>query len=110
MNFKKLIGARIILTIRSFDSQDKEIVPRITKYGTRDAFSIVAKVVDYDNFGIWIEKENYPIYNKEQNKREKLLAHVLIKYEYISSIAAFPDNSKEGLYTQTTIGFDIDDD
>ncbi len=110
MNLQNLVGSRVIMTIRSIEYQDREILPRITHIATKDSFSIIVKVVDFDNLGIWIEKEGYPVFNKDTRKREKLLAHVLIKYEYITSIAAFPEVSHDGLYAQHKIGFDVEDE
>jgi len=110
MNLQNLVGSRVILTIRSIQYQDREILPRITRIGARDSFSIIAKVVDFDSLGIWIEKENYPVFNQETKKRETLLSHVLVKYDFITSIAAFPDLADDGLYAQHKIGFDNEEE
>ncbi|MFP4459959.1 MAG: hypothetical protein ACLFSQ_10275 [Candidatus Zixiibacteriota bacterium] len=110
MNLKKMVGSRVILTIRNKDLQDKEIIPRLKLIKQRNSFSIIAKVVDYDTLGIWIERPNYPVYDEKAKERKKLLAHLLIKYEYIVSVAAFPELAQDGLKEEHSIGFDMGED
>jgi hypothetical protein len=110
VNIEKLIGSSVIMTIRFPEVQDKEIIPLIRSVRNGDTFSIIAEIVDYDNLGIWIEKNDYPIYNEDTRKMEKHKAHVLIRYDYITSIAAFPSLNENGLTKYHRIGFDQPED
>lgn len=87
---EELIGKRVILTIQNPEIQDLQIRPRVETLEERTV-SIVAKVIGADDFGVWIEHDNYPWRDPETNRLEHHRANILIKYEYITSITYFPD-------------------
>lgn len=98
----ELVGKRVILTIQNPELQDFQLRPRVEIFDEK-TISIVTKVVGIDEFGVWIEHDGYPWRDPETNKLEHYKAHILVRYESITSITYFPDlPAEEGSFR---IGF-----
>ncbi len=85
-----LVGARVIITVQQPALQDLQLRPKVDML-EEGTISIVARVVETDELGIWIEHPDYPFPNPKTKRTEKQKAYILIRYEYITSIAYFPE-------------------
>ena len=85
-----IVGARVIITIQQPKVQDPQLRPHVDML-SENTVSIVAKVVEADEIGIWIEHADYPFPESDGRRVENQKAYILIKYEYIVSIAYFPE-------------------
>jgi len=105
MNLNDLIDKTVILTILSAFPEKEQITnkPTLTDAPT---FQILTKIVDQDNYGLWIEVKDYSYFDKESRTQKKTIAHVLVKYEFIASIIGFPEPN-EGI--ERRIGFDVEE-
>ena len=110
MQLHQLVGHRVILRISNVLMQDQQIVPSIRLPEDEDTFSLIAQIVDLDTHGLWIESKNYPVLNEITGKVESHEANILVKYDYITSIAAFPNLAALGLEEQHRIGFAIEEE
>jgi len=108
MALEEFIGRRVVLRIQNTNIQDPQIIPNIQDPTSPEIFSIVATIASIDELGVWIEHPDYRIYNENTDKTETHRAHILVKYEYIGSIAAFPDLPNTGLLEEHRIGFRIE--
>jgi hypothetical protein len=77
---------------------------------------LLARLVDVDNLGIWLENPNYNrVIVRDDNgeriphhlqREERLTVHILIRWEYINSIIRFPNEEASGTDENVrTIGF-----
>lgn len=101
---EELEGARVILTILNPNFQDRQLRPRV-KTLENEPVVIVAKVVDVDEMGIWIEHADYPFTDPATNRARQEKAYILVRYENIASIAYFPDLPKAESEEERRIGF-----
>ncbi len=81
-----------------------------------DSNKLYAKVVGYDEYGIWVEHPNFPIpipkkSSKAKRQFKQVTASTLIPWQFITSIVHFPN--VEGFDFPNPfdqhIGFDITD-
>ncbi|WP_409275292.1 hypothetical protein V1499_08110 [Neobacillus sp. SCS-31] len=81
----------------------------------------LAKLVKSENFGIWVENPCYKrtmirdeegtVIPQEEQIEETCITHLLIRWEYISSIITFPEKSRVGVDKKAhLIGFQPDND
>ncbi len=101
---QKLIGSRSLITINNTKLQDRELRPRVEMLED-DTLSFVARIIEADELGIWIENSTYPFYDPFTKKRSVQNAYVLVRYEFITSIAFFPELPVENEETKQPIGF-----
>ncbi|MCD6417215.1 hypothetical protein J7M00_00320 [bacterium] len=99
-----IAGARVIITIQQPKMQDPQLRPMVDMLD-ENTVSIVAKVVEADELGVWIEHTNYPIPREKGKGNERHKAYILIKYESIMSIAYFPELPVEKEGEEHRIGF-----
>ncbi len=99
-----IAGARVIITIQQPKMQDPQLRPLVDMLD-ENTVSIVAKVVEADEMGIWIEHIDYPIPKENGKRTERHKAYILVKYESIVSIAYFPDLPIEKEGEEHKIGF-----
>lgn len=102
MDLNTIIGKTVRITVAGVDFQDPCIRPKIGS--GEPTITIVMQIEAVDELGIWIKVPDFPVFDIVERKREKHVAFVLLRYEYISSIVHFPevveDDSK-----QNRIGF-----
>jgi len=101
---EKIVGSRVVLTIAQPNHQDWQLRPKVDIF-ERSTISIVAKVVSVSDLGIWIEHADYPIRFPELSRVEKKRADILIRFDFITSIAYFPDMPSEPEEKVYPIGF-----
>jgi len=101
---EELEGARVIMTILNPGIQDRQLRPKVQTL-ENEPVVIVAKVVDVDELGIWIEHADYPFTDPVTNKFRRERAYVLVRYENIASIAYFPNLPKAETEEEHRIGF-----
>jgi len=101
---EELVGSRVIVTLNHTKLQDKELRPRV-EILEDETISIVARVVDTDELGIWIEHADYPLPDTTIKKIRKHKAYILVRYDFITSIAFFPDMPVEKEGEAHRIGF-----
>lgn len=106
---------RIQIKLRNFP---QEMVGDVTGIYRPDEWYL-AKLVKSDNYGIWVENPCYKrtmIRNeegraipKEDQVEETCITNLLIRWEYISSVITFPDQSRVGVDKKAhLIGFQPD--
>ncbi len=76
---------------------------------------LIAKMINSDSYGVWLENPRYrrKITQKtdgrqvpaDEQTEEKTIAHMLIRWEYIASIIACPNETTLGTEDAKTIGF-----
>ncbi len=101
---ENLEGARVIITILNPNIQDRQLRPKVQTL-ENEPVVVVAKVVDVDELGIWIEHSDYPFTDPTTNRSHREKAYVLVRYENIASIAYFPDLPKAEPDEEHRIGF-----
>lgn len=99
-----IVGSRVVITIANPHIQDWQLRPKV-EILERSTIAIVAKVVATDELGIWIEHSEYPISFDGEGRPRKEKANILIRYEFITSIAYFPNLPKEKAGVEHKIGF-----
>ncbi|RKZ27792.1 hypothetical protein DRQ29_02965 [bacterium] len=104
---ENLVGARVIMTINNPKYQDRQLRPKV-EILENETITISARVVETDELGVWIEHTDYPFPDPKTNRFTNEKAYLLIRYEYISSIAYFPELPADKSDTEHQIGF-IDD-
>ncbi|RKZ33742.1 hypothetical protein DRQ33_03620 [bacterium] len=101
---ENLIGTRILITISNPEMQDRELRPRV-EILQGESITIAARVVETDELGIWIEHSDYPFPDPVTNKFSKQKSYILIRYEFITSIAFFPELPTATAEEEHRIGF-----
>lgn len=112
MSFQDAVNQKVQIKFSNFP---EELVGYVTGiYKPKDW--LLAKLVDVDNLGIWLENPNYiRILVKDENgnsipphrqTEETITSNVLIRWEFISSIIRFPNEETDGGTEDTRmIGF-----
>ena len=83
-------GARVIMTIQNPQLQDPQLRPRVDMLD-ENTVTIVAKIVEVGELGLWIEHADYPFPRAQGKGADKLRAYILVRYDHITSIAYFPE-------------------
>jgi len=85
-----ITGAWVVITIQAPRMQDPQLRPHVDLM-EENTVTIIAKVVETDELGVWIEHNDYPFPIAEKRRPDKHRAYILIRYEHITSIAYFPE-------------------
>jgi len=104
---ENLVGARVIITINNPKFQDRQLRPKV-EILENETITLAAQVIETDELGIWIEHTDYPYPDPKTKRFSNQKAYLLIRYEFISSIAYFPELPTTKEETEHKIGF-IDD-
>lgn len=99
-----LQGRRVLITISHPRLQNPILRPRVDIL-EQESVTIIANVVEADDFGIWIEYPEHPFPEPGKKQPEKKRAYILIRYEFITSISHFPDIPASETAEQRRIGF-----
>ncbi|KKB37163.1 hypothetical protein [Bacillus thermotolerans] len=112
MHLDNFAGQKIQIKLRNFP---EELVGEMTGIYRPDEWHVV-KLIRNESMGIWVEN---PCHKRievlddagveipvEEQKEETCVAHLFIRWEYISSVITFPDQNVLGLAKKVQrIGF-----
>lgn len=87
MVIEKHVGKTVLLNItEEFASSNSSIIQ--SSVNTRLFY---AKVVDFDNYGLWVENPNWAVSPKDGSPSKSYKINFVIPWQQIISMATFPD-------------------
>ena len=87
MVIEKHVGKTVLLNItEEFASNNSSIIQ--SAVSTRLFY---AKVVDVDNYGLWVENPNWAVFPKDGSPSKSYKINFVIPWQQIISMATFPD-------------------
>lgn len=87
MVIEKHVGKTVLLNItEDFASHNDSIIQ--SAVNTRLFY---AKVVDFDNYGLWVENPNWAVFPKDGGPSKSYKINFVIPWQQITSMATFPD-------------------
>lgn len=86
MVIEKHVGKTVLLNItEEFASNNDSIIQ--SAVSTRLFY---AKVVDFDNYGLWVENPNWAVFPKDGGPSKSYIINFVIPWHQIISMATFP--------------------
>ena len=91
MVIEKYVGRTVLLNITDEYTSNNDCIIQSSE-NTR---LIYAKVVDFDNYGLWVENPNWAVFPKNGGPSKSYRVNFVIPWPQIISIATFPDRDFE---------------
>jgi hypothetical protein len=87
MVIEKHIGKTILLNIsEEFASKNDNLIQ-----SSENTRLIYAKVIDFDNYGLWVENPNWAVFPKSGGPAKSHKINFVVPWHQIISLATFPD-------------------
>jgi hypothetical protein len=91
MVMEKYVGKTVLLNITEEFASKNDIIIQ-SAVNTRFFY---AKVVDVDNYGLWVENPNWTVSPKDGGPSKSYKVNFVIPWHQIISMATFPDRNFE---------------
>lgn len=87
MVIEKYVGKTVLLNITNEFASNNDIIIQ----SAVDTRLFYAKVVDFDNYGLWVENPNWAVSSTEGGASRNYKINFVIPWHQIISMATFPD-------------------
>jgi hypothetical protein len=101
---ENLEGRKVVFTLQQPGLQDPQIRPHVAILD-EPTVTIIARVEKVDELGVWIENSDYPYPSAGKRMPDRHRAFILIRYDFITAIAYFPDLPVDKFEDDKIIGF-----